>query len=62
LKKFGIDALVISGGDDTGSVVVDLGGQGISCVHVPKTMDLDLQPYRKRIQRGQPLESRGVSP
>ena len=24
LKKFGIDALVISGGDDTGSVVVDL--------------------------------------
>ena len=36
LKKFGIDALIISGGDDTGSVVVD---------HVPKTMDLDLQPY-----------------
>jgi 6-phosphofructokinase 1 len=45
LKKFGIDALVISGGDDTGSVVVDLGGQGIPCVHSPKTMDLDLQPY-----------------
>ncbi|RJQ49223.1 MAG: 6-phosphofructokinase [Nitrospiraceae bacterium] len=45
LKKFGIDALVISGGDDTGSVVVDLAGQGIPCVHVPKTMDLDLQPY-----------------
>ncbi|RJQ19898.1 MAG: 6-phosphofructokinase [Nitrospiraceae bacterium] len=45
LKKFGIDALIISGGDDTGSVVVDLGGQGIPCVHVPKTMDLDLQPY-----------------
>ncbi|MBI4848132.1 MAG: 6-phosphofructokinase [Nitrospirae bacterium] len=45
LKKFGIDALVISGGDDTGSVVVDLGGQGIPCVHVPKTMDLDLQTY-----------------
>jgi len=45
LKKFGIDALVISGGDDTGSVVVDLGGKGIPCVHVPKTMDLDLQPY-----------------
>jgi 6-phosphofructokinase 1 len=45
LKKFGIDALVISGGDDTGSVVVDLGSQGIPCVHVPKTMDLDLQPY-----------------
>jgi 6-phosphofructokinase 1 len=45
LKKFGIDALVISGGDDTGSVVVDLGNRGIPCVHAPKTMDLDLQPY-----------------
>lgn len=45
LKKFGIDALVISGGDDTGSVVVDLSNQGIPCLHVPKTMDLDLQPY-----------------
>jgi 6-phosphofructokinase 1 len=45
LDKFGIDALVISGGDDTGSVVVDLSSRGIPCVHVPKTMDLDLQPY-----------------
>jgi 6-phosphofructokinase 1 len=45
LKKFNIDALVISGGDDTGSVVVDLLKQGISCVHAPKTMDLDLQTY-----------------
>jgi 6-phosphofructokinase 1 len=45
LKKFNIDGLVISGGDDTGSVVVDLLEQGISCVHAPKTMDLDLQPY-----------------
>ncbi len=45
LRKFRIDALVISGGDDTGSVVVDLGSQGIPCVHAPKTMDLDLQPY-----------------
>jgi 6-phosphofructokinase 1 len=45
LKKFGIDALVISGGDDTGSVVVDLSSKGIPCVHVPKTMDLDLQSY-----------------
>ncbi len=45
LAKFGIDALIISGGDDTGSVVVDLGTHGIPCVHVPKTMDLDLQPY-----------------
>jgi 6-phosphofructokinase 1 len=45
LKKFGIDALIISGGDDTGSVVVDLTSRGIPCIHVPKTMDLDLQPY-----------------
>ena len=45
LKKFKIDGLIISGGDDTGSVVVDLLAQGIPCVHVPKTMDLDLQPY-----------------
>ena len=45
LKKFGIDGLVISGGDDTGSVMVDLTKQGIKCVHAPKTMDLDLQTY-----------------
>lgn len=45
LKKFGIDALVISGGDDTGSVIVDLNNNGIPCVHAPKTMDLDLQTY-----------------
>jgi 6-phosphofructokinase 1 len=45
LAKFGIDALVISGGDDTGSVVVDLSARGLACIHVPKTMDLDLQPY-----------------
>jgi 6-phosphofructokinase 1 len=45
LKKFEIDGLVISGGDDTGSVMVDLAEQGIKCIHAPKTMDLDLQPY-----------------
>ncbi|MBN1829755.1 MAG: 6-phosphofructokinase [Deltaproteobacteria bacterium] len=45
LKKHHIDALIISGGDDTGSVVLDLTAQGIPCIHVPKTMDLDLQPY-----------------
>jgi len=45
LKKFDIGGLVISGGDDTGSVVVDLSEQGIPCVHAPKTMDLDLQTY-----------------
>jgi 6-phosphofructokinase 1 len=45
LKKFNIGGLVISGGDDTGSVVVDLVSQDIPCVHAPKTMDLDLQTY-----------------
>lgn len=45
LNKFGIDALVISGGDDSGSVMVDLHKNDIACVHVPKTMDLDLQTY-----------------
>lgn len=45
LEKFKIDGLVISGGDDTGSVMVDLSQQGIKCIHAPKTMDLDLQPY-----------------
>ncbi|MBF0521774.1 MAG: 6-phosphofructokinase [Candidatus Omnitrophica bacterium] len=45
LNKFGIEGLVISGGDDSGSVMVDLSEQGIKCVHAPKTMDLDLQTY-----------------
>ncbi|MBN1114963.1 MAG: 6-phosphofructokinase [Oligoflexia bacterium] len=45
MKKHAIDALVISGGDDTGSVMVDLSEHGIKCVHAPKTMDLDLQTY-----------------
>lgn len=45
LDKFKIDGLVISGGDDSGSVMVDLTEQGIKCVHAPKTMDLDLQTY-----------------
>ncbi len=45
LRKFNIDGLLISGGDDTGSVVVDLSQNGIACVHAPKTMDLDLQTY-----------------
>jgi 6-phosphofructokinase 1 len=45
LKKFDIGGLVISGGDDTGSVMVDLTENGILCVHAPKTMDLDLHTY-----------------
>ena len=45
LKKFNIGALIISGGDDTGSAVVDLEDNGIKSIHVPKTMDLDLHTY-----------------
>lgn len=45
MAKFELDGLVISGGDDSGSVMVDLTEQGIKCVHAPKTMDLDLQSY-----------------
>jgi len=45
LRKHKIDGLIIAGGDDTGSVVVDLISEGINCIHVPKTMDLDLQTY-----------------
>ncbi len=45
LEKFGLEGLIISGGDDSGSVMVDLTEHGIPCVHAPKTMDLDLQTY-----------------
>ncbi|MCB1316260.1 MAG: 6-phosphofructokinase [Leptospiraceae bacterium] len=45
MQKFGLNALIIAGGDDTGSVVVDLASNGVPCVHAPKTMDLDLMPY-----------------
>lgn len=45
LGKYSIDALIIAGGDDTASVVDDLNNNGIPCIHVPKTMDLDLNTY-----------------
>ena len=45
LKKHKIDALVISGGNDSGTVMLDLAKNGVKCVHAPKTMDLDLVPY-----------------
>lgn len=45
MDKFKLDGLVISGGDDSGSVLVDLTEHGIKCVHAPKTMDMDLQTY-----------------
>ncbi len=69
LNKHQLDGLVIAGGDDTGSVTVDLTNQGIKCVHVPKTMDLDLQTYSvggdstiNRIQRfTQELRTTGLT-
>jgi 6-phosphofructokinase 1 len=45
LQKHQIDGLIIAGGDDTGSVVLDLVEKQIKCIHIPKTMDLDLQTY-----------------
>jgi len=42
IKKFGIDALVAIGGDDTLSVASKLHKMGISVVGVPKTIDNDL--------------------
>jgi len=45
MEKFKLDGLVISGGDDSGSVLVDLTEHGVKCVHAPKTMDMDLQTY-----------------
>jgi len=45
MDKFKLDGLIISGGDDSGSVLVDLNEHGIPCVHAPKTMDMDLQTY-----------------
>jgi 6-phosphofructokinase 1 len=45
IEKFKLDGLIISGGDDSGSVLVDLNEHGIKCIHAPKTMDMDLQTY-----------------
>ncbi len=45
MEKFKLDGLIISGGDDSGSVLVDLAEHGIKCIHAPKTMDMDLQTY-----------------
>jgi 6-phosphofructokinase 1 len=45
MEKFKLDGLIISGGDDSGSVLVDLNEHGIKCIHAPKTMDMDLQTY-----------------
>lgn len=42
LKRFGIDALVAIGGDDTLGVAMKLNKEGIHVVGVPKTIDNDL--------------------
>lgn len=42
IKKLGIDALVIIGGDDTLGVAQKLYERGLPCVGVPKTIDNDL--------------------
>jgi len=42
LREQGIDALVAIGGDDTLGVAEKLGGEGVSVVGVPKTIDNDL--------------------
>ena len=49
MQKFKLDGLVISGGDDSGSVMVDLAGQGIKCIHAPKTMDLGPADLFRRV-------------
>jgi len=41
-KKFGIDALIVIGGDDTQKVAQRLNEMGLPCVSVPKTIDNDL--------------------
>jgi len=42
VKKNGIDALVVIGGDDTLGVAHKMGELGLPCVGVPKTIDNDL--------------------
>jgi 6-phosphofructokinase 1 len=42
VKKFGIDALIVIGGDDTQNVAQKLYEMGLPCVSVPKTIDNDL--------------------
>jgi 6-phosphofructokinase 1 len=41
-KKFGIDAVIVIGGDDTQTVAQKLYEMGLPCVSVPKTIDNDL--------------------
>jgi 6-phosphofructokinase 1 len=42
VKKFGIDALIVIGGDDTLGAAYELGKRGLPTIGVPKTIDNDL--------------------
>ncbi len=42
IKEKGIDAVIVIGGDDTLGVAHKMGGIGLSCVGIPKTIDNDL--------------------
>lgn len=42
VKRFGIDALIVIGGDDTLGAANELGKQGLPTIGVPKTIDNDL--------------------
>ena len=42
IKKFGLDAIVAIGGDDTLLVCAAMNKKGIQCIGVPKTMDNDV--------------------
>lgn len=41
-KKYGLDALVVVGGEDTLGVAAKMGEMGLNCVGVPKTIDNDI--------------------
>ncbi len=41
-KKYGLDALVVVGGEDTLGVAAKMGEMGLDCVGVPKTIDNDI--------------------
>jgi len=42
LRKYGIDAVIAIGGEDTNGVAHKLGAKGVKCVGVPQTIDNDL--------------------
>ena len=42
IKKLGLDAVVVCGGEDTLGAVAKLAGHGVQIVGIPKTIDQDL--------------------